>query len=117
MIKKIFLSIFCLTACSPQTEDEKWEGIARASFHEFTLWEDARMMNAIEFTGPVIKKNIENFKTDTNMIIFAWYHVHSSDTFWVYCKIDKLNRKNPTMHSSKNYDQLGLNWEEWYGFK
>ena len=107
------LSLFFLLSCSFQSKEEKLESLARSAFHEFSLWEDARMMNSIDFEGPVIKKKIDSFRVDTNVVIYGWYYIHKAATFWVYCKVDKSGEKKPSMHSSANYDTLGLQWEAW----
>lgn len=114
MIRLIFLFfISVLFSCSSQSEQRAWESMARSSFHDFLLWEDARMVNAIDFKGPVIKQRVENFEIDSSKIVFAWFYVHEIDTFWIYCEVDKRRIEDPNIHVSLNYDELGLHWEEW----
>lgn len=115
MIKQasLVISLIVFFSCSNQTKEEKWESMARSSFHEFVLWEDARMMNAIDFKGPIVRDSIGGFTVDTGVVVYAWYHIHEPDTFWIYCKIDKSNKKKPSIHSSSNFNELELYWEEW----
>jgi len=108
----IFLLTLCL-ACSHKSIEDKWRSKAMSSYIDFKLWESARMMNAIDFTGPVLRDSIETFPPDTTEIVYAWYYVHEKDTFWIYSNVDKSGEREPDIHLSKNYDELKLNWETW----
>lgn len=111
IITIVFLTL-CL-GCSRKSIEDRWRSEAISSYTDFKLWESARMMNAIEFTGPIIKDSIETFPPDTTEIIYAWYYTHAKDTFWIYSNVDKSGEREPRIHVSENYDELKSNWQAW----
>jgi len=94
--------------------DNRYLDEASEAFFDYKLYERASMVKKVEFKGPILKNRIEDFPKDLNYKVYAWYHVHEKDTFWVYCEVDKELEREPTVHFSANYDKLLENWPKWY---
>ncbi|WP_188621749.1 hypothetical protein [Flavobacterium suaedae] len=100
--------VLSLTGC--RTQEEKMIDVAYSAFeyHRNDL-----LLDNIDFQGPILKNNIECFKPDTNVVVYAWYYTHENDTFWIYTEIDKQIKKDVSVHFSKNIDVLVENRKKW----
>lgn len=114
-ISFIFFLLFYLTSCDNKTKEEKWKMKAINAYHDFRMWEDGAMMNNVDFRGPVLckKSQLKGIKKDSTSIIYGWFYTHNSDTVWIYCNVYKKRNIKPSMHTSPNYEELGLHWREW----
>lgn len=111
----VVLLLATLISCQSKTKEERWRSQAVMGYLDFRLWEDAKMMNSIEFVGPIKcdSTQINGFIPRNNSVIYGWYHTHKLDTFWIYSEVIKTIENKNIIHTSTNYHQLGLNWKDW----
>ena len=104
------LIIVILGSCGSESKEQWLLDEARFNFENavFDLG-----LDQIEFKGPVEKPRIEDFKEDTRYVIYAWYHVYSNDTIWVYSKVDTQFEEETTVHYSKNIKKYVEELDRW----